>query len=194
MNYFYEFKKGAWLKNPVLVITLGLCPALAVATSVVNALWMSLAVTFVLVISNILVSLVKNYIPEHIRLPVFVTIIAALVTIVELTFNSLESYNKALGIYLPLIAVNFIILGRAEEFASKNDVVSSALDGLIFGAGFSITLIVLASIREIMGANTFFGYPLLDNVQPVSVMILAPGAFFILGLMLWGVNTVIPKK
>jgi len=194
MNYFYEFKKGAWLKNPVLVITLGLCPALAVATSVVNALWMSLAVTFVLVISNILVSLVKNYIPEHIRLPVFVTIIAALVTIVELTFNSLESYNKALGIYLPLIAVNFIILGRAEEFASKNDVISSALDGLIFGAGFSITLIVLASIREIMGANTFFGYPLLDNVQPVSVMILAPGAFFILGLMLWGVNTVIPKK
>ena len=191
MNYFYEFKKGIWFNNPILVLNLGLCPTLAVTTSASNALWMSLATTFVLVCSNILVSLIKNCTPAHIRIPIFITIIAAFVTLVEMMLNAFQpAIYKALGIYIPLIAVNCIILGRAEEFASKNGVLASALDGLGLGAGFGITLFVLGSIREILGANTFFGYTFIDGMEPVSAMILAPGAFFTLGLMLWGMNAI----
>jgi electron transport complex protein RnfE len=195
MDYFYEFKKGIWLKNPILVLNLGLCPTLAVTTSVSNALWMSLAITFVLVFSNILVSLVKNYTPAHIRLPIFITIIGTFVTLVELTFHAFQpGIYKTLGIYLPLIVVNCIILGRAEEFASKNSVIPSVFDGLGFGVGFGFTLFVLAAIREILGANTFFGYTFIEGMHPASVMILAPGAFFTLGLMLWGMNVINSKK
>jgi electron transport complex protein RnfE len=195
MNYLYEFKKGIWLKNPILVLNLGMCPTLAVTTSVSNALWMSLATTFVLVSSNILVSLVKNFVPAHIRIPIFITIIATFVTFVELTLHAFQpGIYEALGIYLPLIVVNCIILGRAEEFASKNDVTSSAVDGLSLGAGFGLTLFVLAAIREILGANTFLGYTFIEGMQPSSVMILAPGAFFTLGLMLWGMNAINAKK
>jgi len=195
MNYFYEFKKGILLKNPILVLNLGMCPTLAVTTSVSNALWMALASTFVLTFSNILVSLIRNYVPEHIRIPIFITIIATFVTFVELTLNAFQPViYKALGIYIPLIVVNCIILGRAEEFASKNGVISSALDGLGLGVGFGITLFALASIREILGANTFFGYTFIEGMQPSSVMILAPGAFFTLGLMLWGMNAINSKK
>jgi len=195
MNYFNEFKKGIWLKNPILVLNLGMCPTLAVTTSVGNALWMALATTFVLVSSNILVSLVKNYAPAHIRIPVFITIIASFVTIVELTLNAFQpGIYKALGIFIPLIVVNCIILGRAEEFASKNGVIASALDGLGLGLGFALTLFVLASIREILGANTFFGYTFIKGMEPSSAMILAPGAFFTLGFMLWGMNAINSRK
>ncbi|MCL2154367.1 MAG: electron transport complex subunit RsxE [Leptospirales bacterium] len=191
MNYLYEFKKGIWLKNPILVLNLGLCPTLAVTTSVSNALWMSLATTFVLVSSNVLVSLVKNFVPGHIRIPIFITIIAAFVTFVELILHAFQpAIYEALGIYLSLIVVNCIILGRAEEFASKNDVTSSALDGLGLGAGFGLTLFALGSIREILGANSLFGYTFIDGMEPATVMILAPGAFFTLGLMLWGMNVI----
>ena len=195
MNYFYEFKKGIWLKNPILVLNLGMCPTLAVTTSVSNGLWMAFASTFVLVFSNVLVSLVKNYVPAHIRIPIFITIIATFVTFVELTLSAFQpAIYKSLGIYISLIVVNCIILGRAEEFASKNGVIVSALDGLGLGLGFGLTLFVLASIREILGANTFFGYTFIDGMQPASVMILAPGAFFTLGLMLWGMNAINSKK
>ena len=195
MNYFYEFKKGIWLKNPILVLNLGMCPTLAVTTSVSNALWMALVSTFVLVFSNVLVSLVKDYVPAHIRIPIFITIIATFVTLVELTLNAFYPIvYKSLGIYISLIVVNCIILGRAEEFASKNGVIESALDGLGLGFGFGITLFALASIREIFGANSFLGYTFIDGMQPASVMILAPGAFFTLGLMLWGMNVINSKK
>jgi len=195
MNYFYEFKKGIWLKNPVLVLNLGLCPTLAVTTSMSNALWLSLATVFVLVFSTVLVSLVKNYTPAHIRLPVFIIIIGTFVTLIEMTFHAfIPEIYKALGIYLPLIVVNCIILGRAEEFASKNNVIASALDGLGLGIGFGLTLFVLAAIREILGANTFFGYTLIEGIQPASIMILAPGAFFTLGLMLWGMNVINSRR
>ena len=195
MNYFYEFKKGIWLKNPILVLNLGLCPTLAVTTSVSNALWMSLATIFVLVCSNILVSLVKNYTPVHLRLPILITIIATFVTFVELMLHAFQpGIYKALGIYIPLIAVNCIILGRAEEFASKNGVIASALDGLGLGVGFGLTLLFLGSIREILGANTLFGYTFIEGMQPSSAMILAPGAFFTLGLMLWGMNAINSRK
>ena len=195
MNYFYEFKKGIWLKNPILVLNLGLCPTLAVTTSVSNALWMSLATIFVLISSNVLVSLVKNYIPAHIRIPIFIIIMATFATFVELTLNAFHPViYKALGIYIPLIAINCIILARAEEFASKNGVVASALDGLGLGIGFGLTLLVLASIREILGANAFLGYTFIDGMQPVAAMILAPGAFFTLGLMLWAMNAINSRK
>ena len=195
MNYFYEFKKGIWLKNPILVLNLGLCPTLAVTTSVSNALWMSLATIFVLVCSNILVSLVKNYVPAHIRIPIYITIIATFGTFVELTLSAFQpAIHQALGIYIPLIAVNCIILGRAEEFASRNGVVASALDGLGLGVGFGLTLFILGTIREISGANTFFGYTFIEGMQPASAMILAPGAFFTLGLMLWAMNAINSRK
>ena len=195
MNYFYEFKKGIWLKNPVLVLNLGLCPVLAVTTSASNALWMAIASTFVLLFSNVLISLVRNYIPPHIRIPVFITIIATFVTLAELTLHAFYPIAyRSLGIYLSLMAVNCIILGRAEEFASKNGVIASALDGLGLGLGFGLTLFVLASIREILGANSFLGYTFIDGMEPAAVMILAPGAFFTLGLMLWGMNVINSKN
>lgn len=191
MSYFNEFKKGIWQKNPVLVLNLGLCPALAVTTSVINALWMALATTFVLVFSNILVSMLKNYIPFRVRIPVYITIIASFVTIVELTLNAFyPGIYKSLGIYIPLITVNCLILGRAEEFASKNGVFVSALDGLGLGAGFTLILFFLGSVREILGTNTFFGYTVIQGIHPSSMMILAPGAFFTLGIMLWGMNVI----
>jgi len=189
VKYFHEFKKGIWSRNPVLVLGLGLCPAVAVTTSVSNALWMSLATAFVLVCSNIMVSIIKGFVSHHIRIPVFITIIASFVTITELILNAFkpEIYN-ALGIYLPLTVVNCLILGRAEEFASKNGVILSMLDALGLGAGFTVILFLLSSAREILGANTFFGYPVINGMQPSAMMLLAPGAFFTLGLILWGFN------
>ena len=195
MNYFNEFKKGIWQKNPVLVLNLGLCPAIAVTTSVINSLWMALALTFVLVFSNMLVSLLKNYIPSRIRIPVYITIIATLVTIVELILNAFyPGIYKSLGIYIPLLTVNCLILGRAEAFASKNGIFISVLDGLGIGAGFALILFFLGALREILGANTFFGYTVIKGMQPSSMMILAPGAFLTLGIMLWGINAVNSRK
>ncbi len=191
MNLWQEFKKGIWVKNPILILGIGLCPTLAVTTSVSNALWMTLASTFVLVGSNIIVSLVKNFIPSHVRIPVFITIIASFVTVVELTLNAFQpGVYKALGIFIPLIVVNCMILGRAEEFASKNGLLLSILDGLGMGLGFGLTLFVLAFFRETLGANKLFGLTLIPGMEPSSAMILAPGAFITLGLMLWGMNAI----
>jgi electron transport complex protein RnfE len=179
MNNYNEFIKGIWLKNPILVLNLGLCPTLAVTTSVSNALWLALATTFVLVLSNILVSLVRSFLSAHIRITVFITIIAVFVTLVELFLHAFQpAVYESLGIYIPLIVVNCIILARAEEFASKNNVITSALDGLGLGIGFTLTLFVLATTREILGANMFLGYTFIDGMQPAAIMILAPGAFF----------------
>ncbi len=195
MNLFQEFKKGVWEKNPILVLNLGMCPTLAVSTSVSNALWMALATTFVLLGSNILVSLIKSFVPDHVRMPVYIAIVATYVTIVELYLNAFQpAVYKALGIFIPLIVVNCIILGRAEEFASKNGIVASAVDALGMGLGFGITLTVLAFFRESLGANTILGYTFIEGMEPSSAMILAPGAFFTLGLMLWGMNALNSRK
>lgn len=191
MNYFNEFSKGIREKNPVLVLNLGLCPALAVTTSAVNALWMALATAFVLVLANIMVSLIKNLVPYRVRIPVVITIIAVFVTIVELTLNAFQpQIYKSLGIYIPLITVNCIILGRAEEFALKNGVLASALDGLGIGAGFAAVLFIMGTVREILGSNTVFGYTLIKGMLPSSMMTLAPGAFFTIGIILWGMNAI----
>lgn len=195
MNLFQEFKKGVWEKNPILVLNLGMCPTLAVSTSISNALWMALATTFVLLGSNILVSLIKGFVPDHVRMPVYIAIVATYVTIVELSLNAFQpAVYKSLGIFIPLIVVNCIILGRAEEFASKNGIVASAADALGMGLGFGITLTVLAFFRESLGANTILGYTFIEGMEPSSAMILAPGAFFTLGLMLWGMNALNSRK
>lgn len=189
MNLFKEFTKGLWDKNPVLVLGVGLCPVLAVTSSVSNALWMTLATTFVLVSSNVLVSLIKQYVPAHIRIPIFITIIATFVIVVELTLQAFQpGVYKSLGLFIPLIVVNCIILGRAEEFACKQPILPSLIDGLGMGLGFGITLVILAFFRETLGANKLFGKTFIPGMNPASIMIIAPGAFITLGLMLWVMN------
>lgn len=195
MSYMKELTKGIWERNPIFIIGIGMCPTLAVSTSVSNALWMTLAATFVLVGSNIIVSIVRKFAPSHIRISIFIIIIATFVTVVELTLKAFQpEVYKALGIFIPLIVVNCIILGRAEEFASKNGVFVSMLDGIGMGLGFGLTITVLAVVREILGANKLLGYTLIPGMEPSSAMILAPGAFFTLGLLMWGMNTINSRK
>lgn len=194
MSYLNDFMKGLWEKNPILVLGIGLCPTLAVTTSVSNALWMTLATSFVMVSSNILVSIIRKVVPPHIRIPIFITIIASFVIIVELTLKAFQpDVYKALGIFIPLIVVNCMILGRAEEFASKNTLGRSILDGLGMGAGFGFTLVILAFFRETLGANKLFGLTLIPGIKPATMMILPPGAFVTLGLMLWAMNAIKSK-
>ena len=191
MDYFNEFSKGVWEKNPTFVLGIGMCPTLAVSTSVSNAIWMGIATTFVLFGSNILVSAIRNIVPSHVRIPIFITIIATFVIIVELTLKAYQpAVYKALGIFIPLIVVNCIILGIAEEFAAKNNIPASILDALGMGLGFTLNLTVLSIIREILGSNKLFGYTLIPGMKPALLMILAPGAFFTLGLLLWGMNVI----
>lgn len=185
MNYYREFAKGIWEKNPILILGIGMCPTLAVSTSVSNALWMTLAATFVLIFSNIIVSLVKSVVPSHIRIPIFIAIIATFVIIVELTLKAFQpDIYKSLGIFIPLIVVNCIILGRAEAFASKNSVFLSIADGIGMGLGFTLALLMIGSVRELLGNGTILGYHLLGgSYVPILVMILPPGAFLTYGTL-----------
>jgi len=179
------FTKGIFQRNPVFVLLLGLCPTLAVSTSVENAMGMGAASTFVLVFSNLLISLIKNFIPKKIRIPCFIVVIATFVTMVELFLEAyLPDLNASLGIFVPLIVVNCIILGRAEAFASRNPVSLSLADGLGMGVGFSLALMLLGAIREILGSNALFGYELIPGFRPAMIMILPPGAFLTIGLLL----------
>jgi len=179
------FTKGIFQRNPVFVLLLGLCPTLAVSTSVENAMGMGAASTFVLVFSNLLVSLIKNFIPKKIRIPCFIVIIATFVTMVELFLEAyLPDLNASLGLFVPLIVVNCIILGRAEAFASRNPVSLSLADGLGMGVGFTLALMLLGAIREILGSNALFGYELIPGFRPAMIMILPPGAFLTIGLLL----------
>jgi electron transport complex protein RnfE len=183
--YLKEFTKGIFQRNPVFVLLLGLCPTLAVSTSVENAMGMGAASTFVLVFSNLLVSLIKNFIPKKIRIPCFIVVIATFVTMVELFLEAyLPDLNESLGLFVPLIVVNCIILGRAEAFASRNPVSLSLADGLGMGVGFTLALMLLGSIREILGSNALFGYELIPGFRPAMIMILPPGAFLTIGLLL----------
>ena len=180
-----EFTKGIFQRNPVFVLLLGLCPTLAVSTSVVNALGMGAAATFVLVFSNLIVSLIRNLVPNKIRIPCYIVVIATFVTLVELVLEAyLPDLNAALGLFVPLIVVNCIILGRAEAFASRNRPLVSVADGLGMGVGFPLALTVLGTIREISGSNSLFGLELIPGFSPAMVMILPPGAFLTIGLLL----------
>ena len=190
MTLGQEFRKGFWKENAVFRLLLGLCPALAVTTSAENGLGMGLATTFVLVCSNIVVSSLRKVIPAKVRIPSFIVIIASFVTVVQLCMEAyVYDLYKALGIFIPLIVVNCLILGRAEAFASKNRLVPAVADGVGMGLGFTLALFVLGAVRELLGSGTLLGYAVFgSSYQPLLLMILPPGAFIAMGLLLAGMN------
>lgn len=179
------FTNGLINENPVLRLVLGTCPTLAVTTSAINGVGMGLAATFVLVCSGVMVSILRNIIPSKVRIPAYITIIASFVTIVQMVVKAfLPAIDEALGIFLPLIVVNCIILARAEMFAAKNKVLPSMLDGLGMGIGFTATLTIMGAIRELIGAGTIFGITVTANIlPPMLIMILPPGGFFVFGIL-----------
>lgn len=186
-----EFSKGIFRDNPIFVIVLGLCPALAVSTTLENAIGMGIAATFVLVFSNLIISGIRNFVPEKIRIPCFIVVIASFVTIVELLMASYVPFlAKRLGIFVPLIVVNCIIMGRAEAFASKNRILPSIMDGLGMGLGFLLALSLIAIIREGLGSGKFFGQIIFKGFEPINIMVLAPGALLTLGILIAIVNLV----
>ncbi len=184
MSQLKNFTKGFIKENPVFVLFLGLCPVLGVTTSAINGLGMGLATTFVLTMSNIVVSLIKNFIPDKVRIPAFIVIIASFVTIVELTMQAfVPSLFEALGLFIPLIVVNCIVLGRAEAFASKNSLLSSVIDGFGMGLGFTLALVMLGGVREILGSGSIFGIKFIEG-DGMLLFVLAPGAFIALGYLI----------
>ena len=186
MSQIREFTKGIWDENPTFRLVLGMCPPLAITTAAVNGIGMGLSTTFVLVFSNIVISLLRNVIPDKVRLPAYIVVIASFVTIVDLIMNGFfHPIHKVLGIFIPLIVVNCIILGRAEAFANKNPVLASTLDGLGMGLGFTLALVLVGSIREALGNGTIFGLHVLPaGYQPFLIFILPPGAFLVIGFMI----------
>lgn len=196
MSRIKTLTNGLIKENPVLVLVLGTCPTLAVSTQASNAIGMGIAATAVLVLSNIAISLLRNVIPDKVRIPCYIVLIAGFVTVVQMIVEAYAySLYQALGIYLPLIVVNCIILGRAEMFANKNNVLDSALDGIGMGAGFTLALLAMASIREIFGNGTWFGMniPVLAD-NPISVLTMAPGGFVIFGCLIALVNKISKGK
>lgn len=181
-----EFTKGIIKENPVLRLVLGCCATLAVTTAASNAIGMGAATTFVLVCSNAVISLLRNVIPNKVRIPAFITIIAGFVTIVQLFIKAFSpALDTALGVFLPLIVVNCIILGRAEMFASKNKILPSIIDGLGMGVGFTAAMLAMGIIRELFGAGTVFGLPILSNfMEPIIIFLLPPGGFFVFGMLI----------
>jgi electron transport complex protein RnfE len=192
MKFTKELLKGIWKENPILRIVLGLCPTLAVTTAMINGIAMGLAATFVLVMSNVVISLLSGLIPKKVRIPCFIIVIAAFVTMVDLTMHGFfYDLWKALGLFIPLIVVNCIILGRAEAFASKNSVWLSLADGLGMGIGFTLALTALGGVREVIGNGTILGVQLFGpDFPPMLLAILPPGAFIVLGLFLAGMNKI----
>ena len=190
MSTAKEFVKGIYKENPVLRLMLGLCPVLATSTSVNNAIGMSAATTFVLLCSNTVVSLIRNWVPAKIRIPIFITIIATFVTITEMVMAGFfPDLSKSLGSFISLIVVNCIILGRSEAFASKNNTFISIVDGLGMGLGFTIAMVIIATFREVLGAGTWMGFPLFGQTfEPALVMILSPGAFLTIGFLVGFLN------
>ena len=186
-----EFLKGITIENPTFRLALGLCPTLAISTSIVNGFGMGLAATFVIVGSNMIVSSIRGVIPSKIRIPSFIVIIATFVTIVELVMKAyFPSLSKALGIFVPLIAVNCIVLGRAEAFASKHGVVRSIFDGLGMGVGFTFALVLISTIREAFGNGTLLGLIIVKGFEPALLFILAPGALLVIGILMGFINHV----
>ena len=194
----FEFWKGIIIENPVLVLVLGMCPTLAVTTNAINGIAMGLATTAVLIGSNIVISLIRNFVPSQVRIPIFIVVIATFVTIIQLVMNAyfLQLY-KVLGLFIPLIVVNCIILGRAEAYASKNTLFLSVLDGIGMGIGFTLTLFLLGAFREILGNGTILGFNILGTGyqnNPMLIMILPPGGFLMLGLMMGATNYIMSKR
>lgn len=195
MSNLKELTKGLLRENPIFVQFLGMCATLAVSTTVVNGIGMGLSTTVVLVASNIIISLIRNFIPNKVRIAAYIIIIAGCVTAVEMALKAfVPEISKSLGIFIPLIVVNCIILGRAEAFASKNSVLKSALDGIGMGLGFTLALCILGTIREILGNGTFLGIHLFgEGFQPATILILPPGAFLVFGIVLAIINIIASK-
>ncbi|HNV93185.1 MAG TPA: electron transport complex subunit E [Candidatus Cloacimonas sp.] len=196
MSFIKELTKGIIKENPTFVIVLGMCPTLATSTSVNNAIGMGLAATFVLICSNIFISLIKNITPDQIRIPVYVIVIAAFVSIVDMSMAAyLPALHKSLGLFIPLIVVNCIIMGRAEAFANKNNVVNSIADGIGMGLGFTLSLSVVATIREILGNGTWLNMRVMPKTyDPMLITLLAPGAFITLGFLMALMNMLKEKQ
>jgi len=188
--------RGIWKENPIFYLMLGLCPLLAVSASLKDALGMGGAFIFVLLGSNVTIALIRKVVPAHVRIPVFIVVIATFVTIIDYSLAAFSpQVHKNLGVYLPLMVVNCILLGRAEAFASKNNVINSALDGIGMGLGFTLAILVIASIREFFGQGTLFGISVLGkNYLPFLIMIMPPGAFFVIGFLIAIKNSFGGKK
>lgn len=184
------FINGIINENPLFRLVLGTCPSIAVSTSLTNAVGMGMAATFVLICSNVLISLLRNFIPDKVRIPCYIVVIAMFVTVVQMVMQGfLPALYESLGIFIPLIVVNCIILGRAEAFASKNSVSAAAVDGVGMGVGFTIALMMISFVRELLGAGSLFGVRVLGAGYPDALMfILAPGGFLVLGLLMALVN------
>lgn len=182
---------GIFKENPTFVLLLGMCPTLAVTTSAINGFGMGVATTAVLVMSNLMISLLRNVIPSKVRIPAYIVIIATFVTIVQMLMDAYapQSLNESLGIYIPLIVVNCIIMGRAESYASKNNVILSVFDGIGMGAGFTIALTLIGLVRELLGNGSAFGFEFADKFvisgiyEPIKIFVMAPGAFFVLAVL-----------
>ncbi len=188
MNQWKNFSKGLIKENPVFVLVLGTCPTLGVTTSAFNGLGMGLATTFVLIMSNIFISLLKDFIPDKVRIPCYIVVIASFVTIVDLLMQGfIPALHSQLGLFIPLIVVNCIVLGRAEAFAAKNNVISSLIDGAGMGMGFTLALTLLGAVRELLGAGAFFGMKFISG-DGILLFILAPGGFLAFGYMVALIN------
>ncbi|WKY46405.1 electron transport complex subunit E [Eubacteriaceae bacterium ES3] len=196
MNFGKNLTRGIIKENPVFVLLLGMCPTLAVTTSAMNGMGMGLATMVVLICSNVVISAMRKIIPDSIRIPAFIVIIASFVTIVGMLLKAyLPALDASLGLFIPLIVVNCVILGRAEAFAFSNGIADSFADGLGMGLGFTLSLTILGSVREILGAGSIFGMSLFGaSYEPVLLMILPPGAFLTLGLLIGLINFLSKKK
>ena len=195
MNYFKTIINGIVKENPTFVLLLGMCPTLATTTSAVNGLGMGVATMFVLICSNTFISLLKNLIPDGVRIPCYIVVIASFVTLLQMLMQAyVPDLYKTLGIFIPLIVVNCVILGRAEAFAAKNNILASICDGIGIGIGFTLALTVLGFVRELLGNGAVFGYRIFPESMNMLVFVLAPGAFITLGLLLAIVNKVKNRK
>lgn len=196
MSNYKIILNGILKENPVLVLLLGMCPSLAITTNVKNSIGMGIATTFVLICSSIVISMIKKFIPNSVRLPAYIVVIAGFVTIIGFLMEAyVNTLYNALGVYLDLIVVNCIILGRAEMFASKNSVGKSALDGLGFGIGFTLAIFIIGSVREILGAGTWYDIKLTaDIIEPIKFFVAPAGGFFVLGCVIAVVNKLMNGK
>ena len=191
MNKFKVITNGIFKENPIFVLLLGMCPTLGVTSSAINGMGMGLATTFVLIMSNLVISLIANLIPDKIRIPAFIVVIAAFVTVVDMSMAAyLSSLHASLGLFIPLIVVNCIVLGRAEAFASKNGALASMFDGIGMGLGFTFALTLLGSIRELLGSGKIFNMPIFNENYGMLIFVLAPGAFLALGYLIAIVNKI----
>lgn len=194
MANWNNLTKGFFKENPVFVLLLGCCPTLATTTSAINGLSMGLATTFVLILSNMCISLLKNFIPNKVHIPCYIVVIASFVTMVQLLMQAyLPSIYETLGLFIPLIVVNCIVLGRAEAFASKNGIGASAVDGISMGLGYTLALTILGSVREILGSGSIFGWKFVEG-DTILLFVLAPGAFIAMGYLIAIMNRLLKKS